>query len=226
MKQYNEMFFFIILLPFINYLNIYSQSKSNQLIEVERYKSLRVKSVNLFEYSYTIEGEMKENGFLREQIYYDKEGRKTESKTYDGDKIYEKTKYVYDKNSIEIRYYWENVIGNKFKVVHFYNDQGFLIKSLQYNELSLANWKTEYIYNSIGQLIKEIHRYSGEYFYEYKYDMNGNLTEKTSSPWGGRNKEKTVYTYNDDNLIMEANTFDVEGDPIKTIVYKYLFYKN
>ena len=216
----------IILLFLTCALEVMSQSKTEQLIQIKKYKNLKVKNVSLFEYNYTIEGERNKDGFLREQIDYDQEGRKTESRRYDGEKLYQKFKYNYDENNIEVRYYWENDDGDKFKVVHQYDNRGFLIKSEEYNKSSLIKMTIEYFYNSKGKLEKEVHNYAEHLIFEYKYDLNGNLIEKISSPWDGRNKEKTIFSYDENNLVIDAITFDILGDPILEIVYKYQFYQN
>ena len=73
----------IIILLFLTYsLEVMPQSKTEQLIQIKKFKNLKVKSVSLFEYSYTIEGKRNKDGFLREKINYDQEGRKTESSRY------------------------------------------------------------------------------------------------------------------------------------------------
>lgn len=212
---------------FICSLELAAQSKSDQLFEIDKYKNLKVKSASLFEYRYTIEGKRENDGFLIQQIDYDETGRITEIKRYNNNELYNTTKYIYDENNILIRDYFEYVDGVKFKTIHHYDNRGYLIKSDQYDESSFIVLTIEYFYNSLGKTQKEVHSlYNEEFYYEYKYDSNGNIIEKISSPWGGKNQEKTIYNYNENGLIIDSNTFDILGDQIKSVTYNYQFYKN
>lgn len=204
-----------------------AQSKNEQILNMKKYKNLKVKTVSLVEYEYTLEGNRKPKGTLKQQIDYDQEGKKIESRVYNDNELYHKTSFVYDENNIEIRYYWGYEDGTKFKVIHYYDNKGFLTHSEQYDNRSFLNLTNEYYYNSIGKLSKEVTKLHGEeFYYEYKYDSDGKLIAKISSPWGGRNTERTIYSYNENGLVLETNTFDILGDPVNTIEYKYQFYKN
>lgn len=218
---------FLSFLFLISSINSSAQSKNEQILNMKKYKNLKVKAVSLVEYEYTLEGNREPKGTLKQQIDYDQEGRKIESRVYSGNEVYHKTNFVYDDNNIEIRYYWGYEDGTKFKVIHYYDNKGFLTHSEQYDNRSFVNLTKEYNYDSKGKLAKEITKLHGEeFYYEYRYDIDGNLITKISSPWGGRNKERTDYTYYENGLVKEANTFDILDDPVNTIEYTYQFYKN
>lgn len=206
----------------------YSQSKLEQLTQIEKFKKLKVKTVSLYEYSYSFSGERKKDGYLSEKIEYDNKGRKIEQKIYYSDgNLASKAKFAYDVSNIVVRENWEDVGGGGHRVFHHYDNQGYLIKSEQYSEYSNLEGTIEYNYNTDGKMEKIKHNFGDEFSYLYKYDYMDNLVEEIFIPMKKdlRKEQKTIYTYDERGLIIETNTIDTIGDKVKTNLYKYKFYK-
>ena len=181
--------------------DIFKYNNSNQLVEVSKFRNnqpsgkiiLKYNSKNLISITqYYADGSVE---YLTNYQYDNKE-RKIEEITYEDGEFLNKNTYSYDENDNLIVWY-EDFPDNTEDLKHFYT------------------------YNSENQLIESLtinHRDKTEFTSTYSYFSNGNIQEQIILYGDGREKNKLIYTYNDNNTLIKKV---VENGVFPTMTYLY-----
>ena len=142
-------------------------------------------------------------------LAYDDKGNliQTIQSGYDGDTYI--INYTYDVKGNLIKEVETAPDGDKYIYDYAYDRKGKLIKKTHttyYDAEETLQHSSEYIYDEIGTLIREVKTYAGgnKYITDYTYDTKGNLI-------------KGVYTDSDGDKDICDYTYDVNGNLIKVV---------
>ena len=135
------------------------------------------------------------------------------------------TDYIYE-NCLKIEEEWHYPDGRIDKTVFQYDEN-----DLPVIEISTRNGqeivKTSHFYNENSQLVETATLYTNGTHVRrfFKYDDRGNkVEEREIEKTEFTSEERTVYTYDDNNEIVENIDYDAEGNVLMTTRYKYADY--
>lgn len=180
-------------------------------------------------------------GNVLEKRYNDLSTDTEEFYKYDNENsLIEKSVFLYNENNLTINAVSEYNEDGKVFERRIYNPKNELERKIII-EYDLNGNEIQYLaYNEVGYCVEK-------YIHEYEYDTKGNILENLYYENDGSLYEKEVYKYNDDSKLIEyifcnystdfesnyteiydekgnlfkKTKFDLDGNPIEIITYKY-----
>ena len=103
-----------------------------------------------------------------------------------------------------------------------FNKEGNLSELLGYKPDGTLSYKTKYIYNEEGVLIEsKLYGKNWNTKSSYKFDVNGNKTERQNYKLDGGNGIKYIYNYDNKGNRTEDSVYEIDGSIRKKETFKY-----
>jgi RHS repeat-associated protein len=169
----------------------YSYDNLSRLTEILS-KNAKDRIINTFTYTHDAVGNR-----LSKTITEGKKHRQQKRYEYTYDDVYQ----LVESLPVKVKRHKEKELNRKAEVFE-YDPVG--------NRLSGPHWKDSYTHNQANQMLTSRK-------YDYLYDANGNLSQKTETY--GNSQDTWTYEYDYENRLVKVTK--VEEDEIKTISFKY-----